>query len=49
MANNTVYSHTGHYPDDVPKEVQSSLDRLGLDYIDLFLMHWPMAKDPASE
>ena len=32
-----------HHPDDVGPALQDSLNDLGLDYIDLFLMHWPVA------
>ncbi|KAJ5325515.1 aldehyde reductase AKR1 [Penicillium brevicompactum] len=32
-----------HHPDDVALALQESLDDLGLDYLDLFLMHWPVA------
>ncbi|CEJ61751.1 hypothetical protein PMG11_10271 [Penicillium brasilianum] len=32
-----------HHPDDVGPALQESLDDLGLDYLDLFLMHWPVA------
>lgn len=32
-----------HHPDDVGQALQESLDDLGLEYIDLFLMHWPVA------
>ncbi|KGO69285.1 Aldo/keto reductase [Penicillium italicum] len=32
-----------HHPDDVGQALQLSLDDLGLVYINLFLMHWPVA------
>jgi alcohol dehydrogenase (NADP+) len=32
-----------HHPDDVESALQQSLDDLGMDYVDLFLMHWPVA------
>jgi len=32
-----------HHPDDVAGALQQSLDDLGLDYVDLYLMHWPVA------
>lgn len=32
-----------HHPDDVTGALQQSLDDLGMDYVDLFLMHWPVA------
>lgn len=32
-----------HHPDDVGPALQESLDDLGLEYLDLFLMHWPVA------
>ncbi|KAJ5794285.1 Short-chain dehydrogenase/reductase SDR [Penicillium paradoxum] len=32
-----------HHPDDVASAIQQSLDDLGMDYVDLFLMHWPVA------
>jgi len=35
--------NTFHRPDLVAKGVQLSLDDLGLEYIDLYLIHWPMA------
>ncbi|CAL1707856.1 unnamed protein product [Somion occarium] len=33
----------GEYHGAVQEGLQKSLDNLGLDYIDLFLMHWPQA------
>lgn len=32
-----------HHPEDVEEALQQSLNDLGLEYIDLFLMHWPVA------
>ncbi|KAI9710943.1 MAG: hypothetical protein M1820_002380 [Bogoriella megaspora] len=33
--------NNSHHPDDVQKALDASLNDLGLDQIDLFLMHWP--------
>ncbi|KAJ5160468.1 oxidoreductase [Penicillium canariense] len=32
-----------HHPDDVASALQQSLSDLELDYVDLYLMHWPVA------
>jgi alcohol dehydrogenase (NADP+) len=32
-----------HSPDDVRPALEASLERLGLDYVDLYLVHWPVA------
>lgn len=38
-----------HHPDDVPQALEDSLNDLDLGYIDLFLMHWPVAWKRGSE
>jgi 2,5-diketo-D-gluconate reductase A len=35
-------SNSSHLPDDARKAFDGSLDALGFDYIDLFLIHWPL-------
>ena len=32
-----------HAPEDVAPALQESLDNLGLDYLDMYLVHWPVA------
>jgi diketogulonate reductase-like aldo/keto reductase len=32
-----------HHPDDVEKACDASLKRLGLTYVDLYLIHWPVS------
>lgn len=39
-----VWNHL-HAPEDVAWSLQNSLDSLGLDYVDLFLVHWPIAAE----
>jgi 2,5-diketo-D-gluconate reductase A len=38
----TKLSNACHRPDDARRAFDGSLDALGLDYIDLFLIHWPL-------
>lgn len=33
--------NTFHHPDQVEKGVRRSLDALGLEYLDIYLIHWP--------
>ncbi|WPH02126.1 glycerol 2-dehydrogenase (nadp(+)) [Acrodontium crateriforme] len=39
-----VWNHL-HEPDEVQWSIQSSLDKLKMDYVDLFLVHWPIAAE----
>jgi diketogulonate reductase-like aldo/keto reductase len=32
-----------HHPDDVERCLDGSLERLGTDYVDVLMMHYPMA------
>ena len=41
--------NNSHHPDDVSKSLQNSLDDLGLDYVDAFLIHWPVAWKRGSD
>ena len=37
----TKFNRKWHSVDGVRRALEASLDRLGLDYVDLFLVHWP--------
>ncbi len=36
-------------PDDLRHHLEGSLERLGTDYLDLYLVHWPNSDIPAAE
>jgi aldehyde reductase len=38
-----------HAPENVEKMARESLKNLGLDYVDLYLIHWPVAFTPDTE
>lgn len=38
-----------HRPDDVEPTLDASLKDLDTDYVDLYLMHWPVAFEPGDE
>ncbi|PYI18609.1 aldo/keto reductase family protein [Aspergillus japonicus CBS 114.51] len=43
-----VWNHL-HRPEDVEWSVNNSLEKLQLDYIDLFLVHWPIAAEKETQ
>jgi 2,5-diketo-D-gluconate reductase A len=38
----TKLNNSYHRPDDARRSLDESLSRLGLDHVDLFLIHWPL-------
>ncbi|KAI3372902.1 hypothetical protein L3Q82_023346, partial [Scortum barcoo] len=41
--------NTKHHPEDVEEACRTTLAHLGLSYLDLYLMHWPMAFQRGAE
>ncbi|WP_423189818.1 aldo/keto reductase [Alkalibacterium sp. f15] len=42
-------NNTNHGYDAARKTIEESLERLDLDYLDLFLIHWPVVKDNGGD
>lgn len=45
----TKLSHDGLDSEGVPRQLAESLERLGTDYVDLLLIHWPNSEVPLRE
>lgn len=41
----TKLANGSHHPDEVQRTFEASRERLGLDHVDLFLIHWPTPND----
>ena len=40
--------NTAHHPSDVEPALRKTLKQLGTDYLDLYLMHWPISQFPSN-
>jgi len=45
----TKLANNNHRPEYVRKAIETSLQKLKLDYVDLYLMHWPLAFKPGDD
>lgn len=41
LATKTIYPDGPDHPNEVPAAIDASLDRLGVDSVDMFYVHWP--------
>ena len=41
--------NNAHQPSEVPKAIEATLRDLGVDHLDLYLMHWPVSFKPGGE
>ncbi len=41
-------SPSNAYPDSIKEHCEASLNRLGTDYIDVYMMHWPINRQPVK-
>ncbi|KAL1919304.1 uncharacterized protein VTP21DRAFT_1997 [Calcarisporiella thermophila] len=41
--------NTDHHPDRVQKALEKTLANLGVEYLDLYLMHWPVSFKPGDD
>lgn len=45
----TKLDNENHAPDDVTRSTEDSLRKLGTEYVDLLLIHWPVSDTPAEQ
>lgn len=45
---NNLWGDGSHAPDQVAKGLEKTIEDLGLEYLDLYLMHWPVTQSPSG-
>ena len=48
MLENSLLTRDSHAPEMVEKGLDQTLSDLGLEYLDLYLMHWPVGSYPSG-
>jgi hypothetical protein len=43
-----IWGDVSHTPDQVAKGLEKTVGDLGLEYLDLYLMHWPVTQSPSG-